>query len=91
MTEQQIQTKIKKKLEKEGWYVVKLIKTSVNGIMDLLCLRDGKAMFIEVKKQDGVLSELQKLRLKELTKKGFECKVWTDYQIEFKTEVYNGD
>jgi hypothetical protein len=44
------------------------------------------------KKQLRTLSaKIQKLRLKELTQKGFECKVWTDYQIEFKTELYNGE
>lgn len=40
-------------------------------------------MFIEVKTEKGKLSELQKLRLKELQGLGFECKVWTDYNIDF--------
>ena len=84
MTEQQLQTKIKKKLELNGFFVTKLIKTSTNGIPDLLCLKDGKATFIEVKRPDGVLSELQKLRIKELERFGCEVKIWTDFQIDFK-------
>jgi len=83
MLEQKIQTKIIKKLEQNGWYVVKLIKTSKNGLMDLMALKNGKTMFIEVKQPNGILSEIQKFRIKELTSLGFECKVWIDYQIDF--------
>lgn len=83
MLEQKIQSKIIKKLELNGWYVVKLIKTSKNGIMDLMALRNGITMFIEVKQPNGVLSEIQKFRIKELTSQGFECKVWTDYEVDF--------
>jgi hypothetical protein len=70
-------------LEEKGYLVVKLIKTSCNGIPDLMCLKDGKVIFIEVKQPSGVLSELQKLRIKQLTDLGFDCKVWTDYECDF--------
>ncbi len=83
MLEQQIQTKIVKKLEADGFYVIKLIKTSKNGIADLLALKDGKATFIEVKQPKGVVSELQKLRKKELEDKGFEYLIWTDYGVPY--------
>jgi Holliday junction resolvase len=83
MLEQQIQTKIVKKLEADGYYVIKLIKTSKNGIADLLALKDGKATFIEVKQPKGVVSELQKLRKKELEDKGFEYLIWCDYGLNY--------
>lgn len=83
MTEQQIQTKIKHKLEQEGWYVIKLIKTSKNGIMDIICHRNGETMYIEVKKLNGKLSEIQKVRIKELRQKGIVVKVWIDFNIDF--------
>ena len=83
MLESKIQTKIKKKLEEKGYLVIKLIKTSCNGIADLMALKDGKVIFIEVKQPTGVLSELQKLRIKQLTDLGFDCKVWTDYECDF--------
>jgi len=83
MLESAIQTKIKKKLEADGWTVIKLIKTSVNGIPDLLCLKNGVAQFIEVKRPKGVLSEIQKFRIKELRQKGFDVKIWTDYKIDY--------
>jgi len=81
--EQNLQKKIQKKLEADGWLCVKLIKTTMNGIPDLMCLKDGKTMFVEVKTPKGVLSELQKLRIEQLRKQGFEVKIWTDYGIDF--------
>jgi Holliday junction resolvase len=83
MLESKIQSGIIKKLELQGYFVIKLIATNKNGIADILALKNGKAIFIEVKQPTGVLSELQKLRIKQLTDLGFECKVWTDYQVDF--------
>ena len=83
MLEKQIQKKIINQLQKEGWLCVKLIKTSCNGIPDLLCLRNGITMFVEVKREQGEFSELQKVRVEQLKQKGFEVKVWTDYNTDF--------
>jgi len=66
-TEQQIQSKLIKKLETKGFYVIKLVKTNKNGIPDLIAIPPGSdVMFIEVKRPDGKLSKLQEFRLKEL-------------------------
>ena len=78
------QAKIIAKLPQEGWLCVKLIKTSVNGIPDLLCLKNGESMFIEVKQPDGKLSELQNVRIGQLLALGFDVKVWTAYDTDFK-------
>lgn len=72
MLESVIQTKIITRLEKAGWYVIKLIQTNKNGIHDLLCLKDGQPVFIEVKGRDGKQTELQKYREKELQKYGIK-------------------
>lgn len=84
MKEQQIQTKIIKKLETEGYYVIKLIKTNVNGIPDLIAVKENETIFIEVKRPDGILSELQKVRIKELRNRNINVKIWQDYEQEFK-------
>lgn len=84
MLESKIQTKIKKRLEKDGWEVIKLIRTSMVGIPDLMALKDGRVKFIEVKQTIGILSEIQKLRIKQLKEKGFEVLIWTDFEKEFK-------
>lgn len=85
MKESQIQSKIIKRLEKEGWEVIKLIRTSMVGIPDLMALKDGKCKFIEVKQTIGILSEIQKLRIKQLKARGFEVLVWIDFEIDFKS------
>lgn len=84
MTEQQIQTKIKNKLQERGWFVTKLIKTSTNGIPDLLAIKYGKAMFIEVKKENGKLAPLQQMRIQELIESGAIVKIWSDFETDFK-------
>ena len=79
MTEQAIQKKRANQLEKEGYFVIKLINTNVNGIPDLLAIHPEKGvLFSEIKKPNRVLSDLQKYRLKQL--KEYGC----------RTEVYRG-
>jgi Holliday junction resolvase len=87
ISEQKKQTKIINQLTKEGWLCVKLIKTNKNGIPDLMCLKEGVTMFIEVKRPNGELSELQKIRIKQLQDLGFECKIWIDYGTDFSTGI----
>ena len=77
--EQQIQSKIIKKMEDKGYYVIKLSKTSKNGIPDLLCLKKDEApFFIEVKTKTGVISPLQLYRQKELRELGFKSIIVND-------------
>lgn len=87
MLEQARQKKITTRLQKEGWLVVKLIKTTMTGVPDVLALKDGKAIFIEVKQPTGVVSEIQKLRHKQLIEQGFEVFIWTDYCTPFDVDV----
>ena len=75
MTEQAIQSKISKHFESKGYLVVKLIKTNRNGIPDLMLLKDGSTRFIEVKKKGGIIAPLQKYRIEQLRKMGFEAVV----------------
>lgn len=74
--ESKIQARIIKRLEADGYYVVKLILTNKNGIPDLLLLKDGKASFIEVKRPGEKPRPLQEYRMKELKYLGFKCEVW---------------
>lgn len=69
------QTKVIRDLEREGWYVINLIKTSKNGIPDLLALKNGVAKFVECKEVKDTLKPLQAYRLKELNQLGFEAYV----------------
>lgn len=75
MTESQIQKKIIDNFTNRGFLVVKLMKTNTNGIPDLMVLKDGVCKFIEVKKPNGKISELQKYRIKQLRKQKFDAVV----------------
>jgi Holliday junction resolvase len=72
------QTKTKKELEKNGFKVLKLIRLSENAYPDLLCLKDGKASFIEIKEANDTLKPLQRHRIDELRELGFEAKCLQD-------------
>ena len=61
--ESKIQARIIKRLEAQGYYVVKLILTNKNGIPDLLVLKDGKAFFVEVKRPGEKPRPLQEYRI----------------------------
>jgi len=65
------QSRVINKMETDGWYVVNLIKTNKNGIPDLMCLKDGKCVFIECKEYTDTLKPLQKFRIEELNRMGF--------------------
>ena len=84
MLESSRQTQIKKKLQEDGWIVVKLIKTSLTGIPDILALKDGKAMFVEVKQIKGVLSPIQSHVIETLRTNGFEINIWTKYKEDYQ-------
>lgn len=60
-------------MESDGWLVVNLIKTSKNGIPDLLCLRNGVAKFIECKEKNDSVKPLQQYRIDQLISMGFEA------------------
>ena len=83
MLESAIQSNIKKKMQDDGWIVVKLIKTSMNGIPDLMCLKEGEVKFIEVKQPKGVLSPIQTHVIKTLRENGFDVKIWVKYNEDY--------
>jgi Holliday junction resolvase len=77
MTEQQIQKKRIDQLEKEGYYVLKLIKTNKNGIPDVVAMHPEKGvLFSEIKTPKGKLSKIQEYRLKEIKNHGFDVEVY---------------
>jgi Holliday junction resolvase len=65
-----VQREIITYLERCGWYVVKLIQTNKNGIPDLMAVRDGRCIFIEVKRAKQTPKPLQMYRINELIQHG---------------------
>ena len=70
-----IQARIIKRMEARGYYVIKLQLTNKNGIPDLLCLKNGKASFIEVKRPGEKPRVLQEYRHNELRELGFDVMI----------------
>ena len=83
MLENKIQKKIIDKLKKDGYFVIKIIRSNINGIPDICAIKNGKTIFIEVKTEQGKLSELQKIMIKKLKENGIEVFVWKDYNVNF--------
>ena len=77
MKESAIQSMIIKQLDSWGWMVVKLIQTNTNGIPDLMAMRNGKVVFIEVKRKGEEPEPLQKHRLNQINEKGILA-FWVD-------------
>jgi Holliday junction resolvase len=69
----QFQTEVIKEYEQHGYTVLRLIRLNKSGYPDILCLKDGTAMFIECKEANDTLKPLQKLRIGELRKNGFSA------------------
>ena len=75
MRESELQKKIVDRLNRHGWSCIKLIQTNMNGIPDLMCIRKGTVMFLEVKTETGVVAPLQQKRIDDLNKHGVFAKV----------------
>jgi Holliday junction resolvase len=66
VSEAKIQAEIIRVLQSRGWYVVKLIQTTKNGIPDLIIHKIGITAYLEVKRPGHKLAVLQQLRFDEL-------------------------
>lgn len=73
--ESKVQAKIIKRYKSEGWLVVKIILCNMSGFPDLMCLKDGKVLFIEVKRKGGKPRPLQTFVHNQLESYGFEVLV----------------
>lgn len=90
MTEQQIQTKLIQRLEADGYYTIKLMKTNKNGIPDLLAIpKNSDVLFIEVKRPGKNPTPLQIFRIKELVKHGIKAIVCRSSEEYSDTKIDN--
>lgn len=76
--ESDIQRKIIKRYEQDGYIVVKISLCNLNGFPDLMLLKDGKVIFVEVKRLGQKPRPLQEYRIQELRKAGFQVFVLTE-------------
>jgi len=69
----ELQKKIINDLKRRNWLVIKTIVLSKVGYPDIFAFHDGRTIFIEVKDTNGIVSEIQKFRINELKKEGFNA------------------
>ena len=83
MNEAWVQKKIIERHQKQNWFVVKIIQSTANGFPDLMLLKNGRTVFIEVKRP-GVktAAPLQVYRHKQLRDLGFDCYLTDDPNFE---------
>lgn len=68
--ESKLQGKIIAKLKADGWLVNKLITMSHSGWPDIIALKSGITMFVEVKSKGKKPSDLQAYCIKQLNDSG---------------------
>jgi Holliday junction resolvase-like predicted endonuclease len=76
--ESKIQKSIRDALEARGWLVTKLIRCSEAGWPDLMAIRSGIVVFIEVKRPGCKPTKLQEHRMNQLRRKGAWCFTLSD-------------
>ena len=75
--EQKIQAKKIKQLRSEGYIVIKLTVTNMNGIPDLIAIPpNSDVKFIEVKTPNGKISPLQEAVMAKLKNHGLDVEVY---------------
>lgn len=70
------QAKFIKKMESDGYLVLKTIRLNLNGFPDVILLKDGKTTFVELKEGKDTLKPLQAMRIDQLREKGFQAYCW---------------
>ena len=86
-----VQSKLLTGLEARGWWARKITSPSRNGIPDVVCARNGRIIWIEVKR-DGdrkgpTRDEMREMRV--MSEHGLECRVVTgrDEVNKFLSEI----
>jgi Holliday junction resolvase-like predicted endonuclease len=73
--ESEIQAKCIKYAQDQGWIVLKVISSNMNGISDLILFKDGKAVFVEIKGEKTRVQPLQLYRQKQFREAGFLAEI----------------
>jgi Holliday junction resolvase len=88
MEEQKLQRKIIAFFEKNGFLVVKIIKANINGLPDIILLKNGRSVFIEFKKDAKTKARpLQEYRLEQLRTLGFDAHVVGDFDVNLLNSI----
>ncbi len=89
--ESKIQRRLIDILEANDWHVVKLIKTTKNGIPDLFAeKKSSRSIYIEVKDKTGVIDDLQLYRMTKILQKTDSLPIIYWPECKDDTVIFNG-
>jgi Holliday junction resolvase len=91
MKERVLKAIIKEELEIRGYYVRKINERFSSGFPDLICIKDGRVIFIELKVEDNKPTPLQHNTLMTLAAKGAEALIIRQFNNERYVTKYNPD
>lgn len=75
--ESSVESEIRRYAEKRGWWCVKFVSPGLRGVPDRLFIRNGRHVFIEIKRPGEKPSAQQSKRRREMRKHGAEVH-WVD-------------
>lgn len=81
MLESKIQSDFIKKLKKDGYLVIKQSVTNMNGVPDLIAIKDGIASFYEIKQNNKTPEPLQIYTMKKIRCYGCKTYVWDGIKL----------
>lgn len=90
IVESEIENKMRQKLKAHGGIFFKFVSPSVSGVPDRICiLPHGRIIFVELKREGGVVSPRQKYIHKKLRHLGVDVRVviGMEQAMEFVREV----
>lgn len=88
MLESIIQSKIINEAKKNGYLVLKVVKCNLNGYPDITLFKNNSTIFVEVKNEKGIQSEIQKYIQKQIELQGFKYYLVRSLE-EFKQKLKN--
>lgn len=75
MSEKALEQALRQAIQADGGICWKLVSPGVDGVPDRLCLKAGRAVFVEVKAPGKRPRPLQQRRMRQLRERGFTCLV----------------
>lgn len=82
--EKQIENKVCKYAKNKGMLVYKFSSPNNRGVPDRIFIYNNKCFFIEFKGTNGKLSELQKIKIKEISEQGIDVFVVNSSVLGFE-------
>jgi len=74
--EKEIESYLKKEIERRGGLCLKFVSPGVTGVPDRVCvLPGGRVVFVEIKSADGELSPRQEYVIRQIRKRGHDVRV----------------